>query len=106
MGTDPSAQRKAERAARSDTFELLAREWLEVQKAALNQKTFLNKPRALRGVCLSLHRETPDRTAQSGRHTSAAQKHRGTGTTRDRTSCPLRMRERVSVRRGGGPGRT
>jgi len=43
MGTDPSVQRQAERAAQSDTFELLAREWLEVQKAALNQKTFLNK---------------------------------------------------------------
>lgn len=43
MGTDPSVQRQAERAAQTDTFELLAREWLEVQKAALNQKTFLNK---------------------------------------------------------------
>ena len=43
MGTDPSVQRQAERAAQSDTFELLAREWLEVQRGSLSEKTFLNK---------------------------------------------------------------
>ena len=43
IGTDPSAERRAERAARADTFELLAREWLEVQKGSLSEKTFLNK---------------------------------------------------------------
>lgn len=43
MGGDPSAQRKAERAARADTFEALAREWLETQKSALGTKTFQNK---------------------------------------------------------------
>lgn len=43
MGVDPSAQRKAERAGRSDTFELLAREWLEVRRNSLSPKTFENK---------------------------------------------------------------
>ena len=43
MGSDPSALRKAERAARADTFEALAREWLETQKGALSTKTFQNK---------------------------------------------------------------
>jgi len=43
MGNDPSALRKAERAARADTFEALAREWLETQKSALGTKTFQNK---------------------------------------------------------------
>jgi hypothetical protein len=43
MGSDPSALRKAERAARADTFEALAREWLETQKSALSTKTFQNK---------------------------------------------------------------
>jgi len=43
MGSDPSALRKAERAARADTFEALAREWLETQKSALSAKTFQNK---------------------------------------------------------------
>ena len=43
MGSDPSALRKAERAARADTFEALAREWLETQKSALSTKTFENK---------------------------------------------------------------
>ena len=43
MGTDPSVQRQADRAAQSDTFELLAREWLEVQRGSLSEKTFLNK---------------------------------------------------------------
>ncbi len=47
MGTDPSAERRAERAARADTFELLAREWLEVQKGSLSQKTSLNKQERL-----------------------------------------------------------
>jgi len=43
MGSDPSALRKAERATRADTFEALAREWLETQKSALSTKTFENK---------------------------------------------------------------
>ena len=43
MGSDPGAQRKAERAARADSFEALAREWLETQKSALGTKTFQNK---------------------------------------------------------------
>jgi integrase len=43
MGTDPSVQRQEERAAQSDTFELLTREWLDVQKGSVSEKTFLNK---------------------------------------------------------------
>jgi integrase len=42
-GCDPSAKRQAERAARADTFEALAREWLEVQAKSLGARTFLKK---------------------------------------------------------------
>jgi hypothetical protein len=42
-GGDPSAQRKAERAARSDTFEAIAREWLEVQSKSLDRRTLQKK---------------------------------------------------------------
>jgi integrase len=42
-GSDPSAQRRAERAARADTFEALAREWLEMQTKALTPRTFQKK---------------------------------------------------------------
>jgi integrase len=42
-GTDPSAQRRAERAAHADTFEALAREWLEVQASTLTPRTYQKK---------------------------------------------------------------
>jgi hypothetical protein len=40
---DPSARRKAERLAQADTFEGIAREWLELQRHGLSEKTFLRK---------------------------------------------------------------
>jgi Arm DNA-binding domain/Phage integrase, N-terminal SAM-like domain len=43
MGKDPGALQKAERAARSATFEALATEWLEIQRSNLTPKTFDNK---------------------------------------------------------------
>jgi hypothetical protein len=43
MGKDPGAIQKAERVARSATFEALATEWLEVQRNNLTSKTFDNK---------------------------------------------------------------
>ena len=43
MGKDPGAIQKAERAARSETFEALATEWLELQRNKLTPKTFDNK---------------------------------------------------------------
>jgi integrase len=43
MGRDPGLVQKAERAARSETFEALATEWLEVQRNKLTPKTFDNK---------------------------------------------------------------
>jgi len=39
-GIDPSAQRQAERSAREDTFESIAREWLELQQKTLAPATF------------------------------------------------------------------
>lgn len=42
-GSDPSAQRKAERAARADTIEAIAREWLDVQSHSLDPRTFRKK---------------------------------------------------------------
>lgn len=42
-GADPSAQRQGERAAQSDTFEALAREWLQVQSHSLDERTFRKK---------------------------------------------------------------
>jgi integrase len=36
---DPSAKRKAERAAQSDTFEAITREWLDVKAQALDERT-------------------------------------------------------------------
>jgi integrase len=38
-GIDPSAKRKAERGARSETFEAVATEWLELQSKALSAET-------------------------------------------------------------------
>jgi len=38
-GIDPSARRKAERGARAETFEAVAREWLELQRKALSEET-------------------------------------------------------------------
>jgi hypothetical protein len=42
-GGDPSAKRRAERAARADTFEALAREWLEMQGKTLGDRTLKKK---------------------------------------------------------------
>lgn len=42
-GADPSAKRRAERAARADTFEALAREWLEMQGKTLGDRTLQKK---------------------------------------------------------------
>lgn len=39
-GIDPSAKRKAERAARADTFEALAREWLNLKSKSLTERTY------------------------------------------------------------------
>lgn len=39
-GVDPSAKRKAERAARADTFEAIAREWLDLKRASLSARTY------------------------------------------------------------------
>ena len=39
-GIDPSAKRQAEKAARSDTFEAIAREWLGLQEQSLSPATF------------------------------------------------------------------
>jgi hypothetical protein len=38
-GIDPSARRKAEKGARAETFEAVAREWLELQSKALAPET-------------------------------------------------------------------
>jgi integrase len=38
-GIDPSARRRAERGARAETFEAVAREWLELQTKALSPET-------------------------------------------------------------------
>ena len=38
-GIDPSARRKAERGAPAETFEAVAREWLELQRKALSEET-------------------------------------------------------------------
>jgi integrase len=43
MGGDPGVIQKAERQARSATFEALATEWLEIQRNTLTAKTFDNK---------------------------------------------------------------
>ena len=42
-GKDPGILQKAERVARSETFEALAAEWLEMQRSKLTLKTFENK---------------------------------------------------------------
>jgi integrase len=42
-GGDPSVQRQAEKAARSDTFEAIALEWLEVQSKSLDPRTYEKK---------------------------------------------------------------
>ena len=38
-GVDPSAKRQAERATRADTFDAIAREWLELQSKSLAPET-------------------------------------------------------------------
>jgi integrase len=38
-GVDPSAKRKAERAARADTFEAMTREWLDLKSRGLTERT-------------------------------------------------------------------
>jgi integrase len=43
MGKDPGAIQKAEQAARSETFETLATEWLDMQRNRLTLKTYENK---------------------------------------------------------------
>ena len=40
---DPNARKKAERQAQSSTFEVVAREWLELQRPGLTPKTFAKK---------------------------------------------------------------
>jgi integrase len=43
MGKDPGAIQKAEQTARSETFETLATEWLDMQRNKLTLKTYENK---------------------------------------------------------------
>jgi integrase len=43
LGSDPSAERKAKRAAREDTFQALALEWLEMQQRNLSPRTYQKK---------------------------------------------------------------
>jgi integrase len=40
---DPSARKKAQRLAQANTFEAIAREWLELQRRGLSEKTFPRK---------------------------------------------------------------
>lgn len=40
VGVDPGAKRKAERAARADTFEAIAREWLNLKSKSLTERTY------------------------------------------------------------------
>jgi Arm DNA-binding domain/Phage integrase, N-terminal SAM-like domain len=42
-GGDPSAQRQSEKAARGDTFEALAREWLEIKSKSVEARTLQKK---------------------------------------------------------------
>lgn len=42
-GTDPSEQRREQRAASSTTFELVAREWLQLQQRSLAKRTLVKK---------------------------------------------------------------
>ena len=42
-GIDPSVKRRSERTARADTFEAVAREWLELQRKRLSEKTYDKK---------------------------------------------------------------
>jgi hypothetical protein len=42
-GVDPNNERKAKRAARENTFEAIALEWLQVQEKSLSAKTFRKK---------------------------------------------------------------
>jgi hypothetical protein len=43
VGSDPSAQRQAERAARAEPFEAVALEWLQMQAKSLDPRTFQKK---------------------------------------------------------------
>jgi integrase len=42
-GTDPSEQRREQRATSASTFELVAREWLQLQQRSLAKRTFIKK---------------------------------------------------------------
>jgi integrase len=42
-GVDPSAKRKAERAARADTFEAITREWLDLKSKSLTERTHVKR---------------------------------------------------------------
>ena len=46
-GVDPSAKRRAEKAASADTFEAIGREWVELQRKRLDEKTFARNLRFL-----------------------------------------------------------
>ena len=57
---DPSAKRKAERAATSDTFEAIAREYLELKSKSLSARHVRQEARPLRGVRLPFHWQAAD----------------------------------------------
>lgn len=46
-GVDPSANRRAEKAAKANTFEAIGREWIELQSKKLNETTFARNLRFL-----------------------------------------------------------
>ena len=46
-GVDPSAKRRAEKSAKADTFEAIGREWIELQRKRLTEKTFARNLRFL-----------------------------------------------------------
>ena len=53
------AKRRADRAARADTFELVANEWLELQGKALAPETLEILSRRLKGFFVSLRWARP-----------------------------------------------
>src|SRR5690242_10206592 len=63
---DPSAKRKAERAAQSDTFEAITREWLDVKAQAIDQHPG-QAPGSLRDIRVPIHRQVchRDRTRRA-----------------------------------------
>jgi hypothetical protein len=86
-GIDPSAQRKAEKAAVQDTFEALAREYFDVKREAMAEKTFAKRQQRFEKFAFPSLAPGPSRRSRRRSFSPCSRRLRHAGPTRLRIGC-------------------